>query len=94
MHFTDPTRRYDDPTKRWTFVRQVLVGFVTLVLGAVVLAASGQVIFRPEFSLHEANQTAKFAEQRQELDDLKSIALDILCKDQPNHWRCGSGLRR
>ena len=61
--------------------RAVVTGVVTLLIGTAVLAAANNVILRPEFDLHAQ-------QMKSEINDVRGIALDILCADHPTHRRC------
>jgi len=66
----------------------IVTGLVTLLLGTALIAATQQVILRPEFSLHNAEVNAKFSETYQAIEEVKGITLDLLCSDHPAHRRC------
>lgn len=76
--------------------RAIKTGVLTLLIGALVLGAVDvareKVIYRPEFALHAQQVKSEIGDVKSELNaeinDVRGIALDILCTDHPQHWRC------
>lgn len=64
---------------------QIRVGLIVAVVGGLLLVAfsslAGQVVLRPEF---EASQTRL----ETKIERVEGIAKDVLCGQNPNHWRC------
>ena len=64
---------------------QIRIGVITTLIGGLMLVAftktASQVVLRPEF---EASQTKMEAK----IDRIEGIAKDVLCGQNPDHWRC------
>lgn len=64
-----------------TLTFTVTASLLGLLAWAAITGAARQVVLRSEYEMHIQAET-------QRIDEVRGIALDILCKDQPAHRRC------
>ena len=72
--------------------RQVAIGVITAVLGAVVIAipscANRVLVSRPEYDLHVQTEQHEHEKTRQMLTVQQEISTELLCEVKPEHRRC------
>jgi hypothetical protein len=65
--------------------RRFVVALTTTLVGVVIISLASRLtnalVWRPEFDLHKA-------QEQQEREELKNMLRDVLCSQQPAHWRC------
>ena len=64
-----------------TLTFTVTASLLGLLAWAAITGAARQVVLRSEYEMHIQTET-------QRIEEVRGIALDILCKDQPAHRRC------
>ena len=68
------------PQKR-TLLFTVTASVLGVFAWAILTAAARQVVLRGEYEMHVQHESSR-------IEEVRGIALDILCKDQPAHRRC------
>ena len=68
------------PQKR-TLTFTVMASVLGLVVWALITGAARQVVLRSEYEMHVQTEA-------QRIDEVRGIALDILCGQEPTNRRC------